>query len=98
MRPTPRWDWRQAIQTQAVVIYDVVIKVDNSDLKLKPGMTANVTIITANKKGVLKIPNAALRFIPPEEVMAKAPQKGYGVWVLGEAKAGARKNNHRHQR
>jgi len=76
----------QAIQTQAVVSYDVVIKMDNPDLKLKPGMTANVTIITANKKGVFKIPNAALRFIPPEEVMAKAPQKGYGIWTLERGK------------
>jgi HlyD family secretion protein len=76
----------QAIQNQTVVNYDVVIKMDNPDLKLKPGMTASVTIITANKKGVLKIPNAALRFIPPEDVMAKAPQKGYGVWTLGRKK------------
>jgi HlyD family secretion protein len=76
----------QAIQNQTVVIYDVVIRMDNADLKLKPGMTANVTIITANRKGVLKIPNAALRFIPPEEVMAKAPQKGYGIWTMPAGK------------
>jgi HlyD family secretion protein len=47
---------------QNVVTYDVVVKVANPDLKLKPGMTANVSIITALEKGVLKIPNAALRF------------------------------------
>jgi HlyD family secretion protein len=45
-----------------VVTYDVVVKVANPELKLKPGMTANVSIITALEKAVLKIPNAALRF------------------------------------
>ena len=54
---------RNAPQTvQNVVTYDVVIQVDNHDLKLKPGMTANVTIMVAHRDGVLKIPNAALRF------------------------------------
>lgn len=47
---------------QNVVTYIVVIKVDNPDLKLKPGMTANVSIITATKTDAIKIPNAALRF------------------------------------
>ena len=47
---------------QNVVTYDVVVKVANPELKLKPGMTANVSIIIAVEKGVLKIPNAALRF------------------------------------
>jgi len=50
-----------------VVTYVVIVKVDNGDLKLKPGMTANVSIIVANRDGVLKIPNAALRFKPPEK-------------------------------
>ena len=50
------------ITVQNVVTYDVVIQVDNKDLKLKPGMTANVTIVVAHREGVLKIPNAALRF------------------------------------
>lgn len=47
---------------QNVVTYAVVVKVANPELKLKPGMTANVSIITAVEKGVLKVPNAALRF------------------------------------
>ena len=51
---------------QNVVSYDAVISVDNRDMKLKPGMTANVSIIIAQKKDTLKIPNAALRFRPPE--------------------------------
>jgi len=52
---------------QNVVTYDVVVRVSNDDLKLKPGMTANVTIIVAAKDNVLKVPNAALRFKPPEK-------------------------------
>jgi HlyD family secretion protein len=54
------------ITVQNVVTYDTVIAVHNPDLKLKPGMTANVTIITAKRENVLKVPNAALRFRPPE--------------------------------
>jgi len=50
---------------QNVVTYDAVIDVQNPDLKLKPGMTANVTVIYADKDGVLSLPNAALRFRPP---------------------------------
>ena len=52
------------IVTQNVVTYVVVVGVDNRELKLKPGMTANVTIETARKENVLKIPSAALRFKP----------------------------------
>jgi HlyD family secretion protein len=51
---------------QNVITYDTVIAVANPDLKLRPGMTANASIITAQRSGVLKIPNAALRFRPPE--------------------------------
>jgi HlyD family secretion protein len=54
------------ITNQNVVSYDTVIAVDNEDLKLKPGMTANVSIIVAEKDNVLKVPNGALRFRPPE--------------------------------
>ncbi len=52
------------IIVQNVVTYDVVILVENKDLKLKPGMTANVSVMIAHREGVLKIPNAALRFRP----------------------------------
>ena len=52
------------ITVQNVVTYDVVIQVDNRDLKLKPGMTANITIVVAHREGILKIPNAALRYQP----------------------------------
>ncbi len=54
------------ITVQNVVTYDSVIGVSNPDLKLRPGMTANASIIVAQRTNVLKIPNAALRFRPPE--------------------------------
>jgi HlyD family secretion protein len=54
------------INVQNVVTYDTVISVDNDELKLKPGMTANVSIIVAQKKDVVKVPNAAFRFRPPD--------------------------------
>ncbi len=49
---------------QNVVTYDVVVQVNNAELKLKPGMTANVSIINDSRKGVLLVPNSALRFRP----------------------------------
>jgi HlyD family secretion protein len=60
--------------TQNVVTYVVVVSVDNSDMKLKPGMTANVSVEVAKKDDVLKLPPAALRFKPKakgDEVKAK---------------------------
>jgi HlyD family secretion protein len=51
-----------------VVTYDVIIAVDNPGQKLFPGMTADVSILVAERKDVLKIPNAALRFVPPDDV------------------------------
>jgi HlyD family secretion protein len=51
---------------QNVVTYDTVIGVHNPDLKLKPGMTANVSITIAHKDDVLQIKNAALRYRPPD--------------------------------
>ena len=76
------WQVRNApITVQNVVTYDVVIQVDNPELKLKPGMTANVSIIVSVKKDVLKIPNAALRFKPSEKGAQTAEKKGPGVWM-----------------
>ena len=76
---------------QNVVTYDVVIHVDNKDLRLKPGMTANVSIITAVKDNVLRLPNAALRFRPPEKEPRQAarpagPRKEQSVWVLSDGR------------
>lgn len=60
---------RNAPQTlQNVVTYDAVLDVDNQDLKLRPGMTASVTIVFAERDDVVAIANAALRFRPPPEV------------------------------
>jgi HlyD family secretion protein len=68
---------RNAPQTvQNVVTYDAVIDVANPDLKLKPGMTANVTFIYAEKDDVLKVPNAALRFKPPAGMASEGGAAG----------------------
>jgi HlyD family secretion protein len=94
------WQKRQApITVQNVVTYDVVIKVDNRDLKLMPGMTANVSIIITTKRNVLRITNAAMRFrftertgtAPAPGAAAKAnagapEKKGPAVWVLENGK------------
>src|SRR5690242_2777614 len=64
---------RNAPQTvQNVVTYDAVIDVDNPDLKLKPGMTANVTFVFAEKNDVVRVPNAALRFRPPSDLTTRS--------------------------
>ncbi len=57
---------------QNVVTYTAVINVDNPDLKLRPGMTASVTAVTAEARNVLRIPNAALRFRPETRAVWKA--------------------------
>mgnify|MGYP005832225437 FL=1 len=74
------------ITVQNVVTYDVVVKVENPDLKLKPGMTANISIIVETKRDILKIPNAALRFRPPEMEKDKRPLKRKGVWMIDNGK------------
>lgn len=87
-----------ATTIQNVVTYDVVVQVGNPDLKLRPGMTANVNIITSRAKDVLRLPNAALRFNPPlpggtavrrpeaagAEGAGGAPRgpRGPAVWIL----------------
>jgi HlyD family secretion protein len=88
------WQKRQApITVQNVVTYDVVVQVNNSDLRLMPGMTANVAIIIETKRDALRITNAALRFRMTERpaesagTAAKAgpgsgEKKGPSVWVL----------------
>ena len=74
---------QQATTESNVVTYEVVISARNNDLKLKPGLTANVTIFTLEKNGVLTVPAKALRFMPNEAFLQKgesiedveAPQK-----------------------
>ena len=58
---------------QNVVTYKVIADVNNDDGLLRPGMTANVTIIVAQKDGILKVPNAALRFRPPGQIREAKP-------------------------
>jgi HlyD family secretion protein len=79
---------------QNVVTYDVVLRVRNKDLKLKPGMTANVSVLIEEKDAILKVPNAALRFkmpIPPSKVktIEDLKQKWKGltmIWILDAEK------------
>jgi HlyD family secretion protein len=77
----------QPVVQQNVVTYVTVIDVPNPDGKLKPGMTASVTIEVARAENVLKVPNAALRFQPAAETLAAsarqtASERGRRVWTL----------------
>lgn len=72
---------RQSPQTvQNVITYDVVVSVDNSDLALKPGMTAATRIIIDQRSNVLRVPNQALRFVPTGTALGETKQSR--VWVL----------------
>ena len=62
---------QQATTESNVVTYEVVISAPNKDLKLKPGLTANVTIFTMEKNDVMSVPSKALRFIPTEALLEK---------------------------
>jgi HlyD family secretion protein len=79
------------IVAQNVVTYDVVISVDNSGLRLFPGMTANVTVLTSRADDTLKVPTSVLRFRPSSAVLrqnrlaAPQPDKAY-VYVLAAGK------------
>ncbi len=73
----------EAITTSNVVTYEVIIEIDNKELKLKPGMTANVEIITAEKQNVFLVPNQALRFYMDDGSGAASKRyKDKGVWVM----------------
>ena len=77
----------EATTTNNVVTYEVVISAPNADLKLKPGLTANVTIHTQERSGVLAVANKALRFTPTKETVGKDMKivdcKGKNkVWTL----------------
>jgi HlyD family secretion protein len=88
--------------TQGVVTYDAVIDVDNSDHKLRPGMTTNVTFVLASVQDAVKIPNAALRFKPSRDQIAAIREQfgghrgsghhsgeaGSGSWGSGNMKIG----------
>ena len=79
----------EATTTNNVVTYEVVISAPNTDLKLKPGLTANVTIYTQERSGVLAVANKALRFTPTKETVGKDMKivdcKGKNkVWTLSD--------------
>ena len=63
------------ITVQNVVTYDTVIGVSNPEQKLKPGMTANVSIVSAHRDDALRIPNSALRFRMPDQAPSAAPKR-----------------------
>ena len=78
---------RQAPQSvQNVITYDVVIAVDNTALLLKPGMTATVAIVTAQRQGVLRVPDQALRFAPGGVAAPARAAAGRQVWVLRDGR------------
>ena len=83
---------RQApIVQQNVVTYNVVVAVVNPELKLKPGLTANVKILVDRRANALKIPNAALRFRPPspdgEPLAAQEKTRGPSqIWILDDGR------------
>lgn len=84
----------EPIITNNVVTYNVVVLTENNERKLKPGMTAEVKIIVADKKDVLRVPTAALRFIPPSSAEIKnRPDELSGnsyVWIkLSNGQIGA---------
>ena len=68
---------------QNVVTYEAVLAVDNSEMLLRPGMTATATIQTQRKADVLLVPNAALRFTPPEVVAAEGGGPRGGLFIPG---------------
>jgi len=80
------------VTVQNVVTYEVIVRVDNRQNLLKPGMTANVSIVTDIREGVLRVPNSALRFRPDDrgskgaDQQAQRVEKGQGVWVLAGGK------------
>ena len=78
---------------QNVVTYDAVVDVDNAELQLKPGMTANVTFVYAERKDVLRVPDAALRFRPPADLLAG--QRASGPAARAEAHEGGERQPRR---
>jgi HlyD family secretion protein len=70
---------------QNVVTYNAVVDVSNDRLELKPGMTANIEVVYADRSDVLRVENAALRFRPPPDLLGQTPPAPQGrklVWVL----------------
>jgi HlyD family secretion protein len=84
----------EPIVTNNVVTYNVVVMTKNDSMKLKPGMSAEVRIVVSDRKNVLRVPTAALRFIPPSNApVRERPDELSGdsyVWIeLGGGRLGA---------
>ena len=75
----------EPVTNQGVVNYVAIVDVDNGDLKLRPGMTANASVITAQRENVVRLPNAALRFRPPEGAAVAPPEHGEQAAAGAEA-------------
>lgn len=76
----------EATTESNVVTYEVVISASNKDLKLKPGLTANVTIFTMERNNIVSVPTKALRFTPTKEMLNPGEkiedcQGAHKVWV-----------------
>jgi len=83
---------------QSVIVYSTIVKVDNSDLKLKPGMTANVEIVTAAREGVVRVPNSALRVrVPDGVIVIERDQTDQPRSAGGGAAGGAESSDPREQ-
>jgi len=77
--------------TQNVVTYTTIVNAENPELKLRPGMTATVSIISGEAKGVLRVPNGALRFtptVPPEELAKIMKEAGEKMFAKRQAEGG----------
>ncbi len=72
-------------EEQNVVTYEAVLEADNGERLLRPGMTATARILTDQRDNLLLVPNAALRFTPPDVALAERDQRG-GLWWLGVGK------------
>ena len=79
--------------TSNVITYDTIINVDNRDLKLRPGMTANVSIVVAHRDSVIRVPNATLRVRMPDSLVAAAAPKGDKAADPATAATGGQKNS-----
>jgi HlyD family secretion protein len=81
-----------ATVSQNVVTYKTIVEVSNPELKLRPGMTATVSIITGDAKNVLRVPNAALRFNPeisPEEMIKAMKEAGERLFARFQKQGGS---------
>ena len=83
----------EPVTNQGVVNYVAIVDVDNGDLKLRPGMTANAAVVTARREKALRLPNAALRFRPPDGAAVASPERPAGDPAAEEPEEGERRDH-----